>query len=194
MPLSPLFQSAMHLRTWALVVPGFEAEEGVGEVVADVVVLRREIVGLGLAFLADELGLLGALVHVQGDGAHVIEELRIDRPLAILLPDGLADDGGAALGNGLAQGEALVAGDAIAQAFVGDAAFVGGLGGGGEPAFVNAAAVGAVGVGVVGVELDAQAGLEERAGHPGGREAQQAVSLLQNCFDKGADVLRDGLE
>ncbi len=59
---------------------GFEAEEGVGEVVADVVVLRREVVGLGLAFLADELGLLGALVHVQGDRPHVVEELRIDRP------------------------------------------------------------------------------------------------------------------
>ena len=60
--------------------------------------------------------------------------------------------------DGLAQGEALLADDAVAEALVGDAAFVGGLGGGGEPAFVNAAAVGAVSIGVVGMELEAQAG------------------------------------
>ena len=81
--------------------------------------LRREVVGLGFAFLADELGLLGALVHVQGDRAHVVEELGIDRPLAILLPDSLADEGGAAVGDGLPQGEALFAGDAVAEALVG---------------------------------------------------------------------------
>ena len=79
--------------------------------------------------------------------------------------------------------------DAVAQALVGHAAFVGGLGGGGEPAFVNAAAVGAVGVGVVGVELDAQAGLEEGARDPVGREAQQAAGVLQGGFDEGLTFL-----
>ena len=173
---------------------GFEAEEGVGEIVAHVVVLRREVVGLGFAFLADELGLLGALVHVQGNRPHVVEELRVDRPLAILLPDGLADDGGAAVGDRLAQREASLADHAVAEALVGHAAFVGGLGRRGEPALVNAAAVGAVGVGVVGVELDAQAGLEEGARDPVGREAQQAAGVLQRGFDEGLDVLGDGFE
>jgi len=116
-------------------------------------------------------------VHVQGDGAHVVEELGVNGPLAVLPPDGLADDGGAAIGDGLAQGEAALADDAVAEALVGDAAFVGGLGGGGEPALVNAAAVGAVGVGVVGVELDAEAGLEEGAGDPvGARRNRPPVS------------------
>ena len=78
-----------------------------------------------------------------------------------------------------------LADDAVAQALVRHAAFVGGLGGGGEPALVNAAAVGAVGVGVVGMQLDAQAGLEEGARHPGGREAQQAAGVLQRGFDDG---------
>ena len=44
---------------------------------------------------------------------------------------------------------------------VGGAAFVGGDGGRGEPTFVDAAAVQAVGVGVIGVELDTEAGLEK---------------------------------
>ena len=173
---------------------GFEAEEGIGKVVADVVVLRREVVGLGLSFLADELGLLGALVHVQGDRPHVVEELRIDRPLAILLPDGFADDCSAAVGDRLAQGEALLSYHAVAEPLVGHAAFVGGFSCGGEPALVNAAAVGAIGVGIVGVELDAQAGLEKGAGDPVGREPQQAAGLLQGRFDAGGDILRDGYE
>ena len=164
---------------------GFEAEEGVGEIVADVVVLRREVVGLRFAFLADELGLLGALVHVQGNRPHVVEELRIHRPLAILLPDGLADDGGAAIRDRLAQREPLFADDAVAEALVGHATLVGGLGRGGEPALVNAAAVGAVGVGVVGVELDAQARLEEGARHPVGREAQQAAGVSARRLRRG---------
>src|SRR5208283_1904176 len=174
--------------------PGFEAEKGIGKVVADVVVLRGKVVGLGLAFLADELGLLGALVHVQGDRPHVVEELGIDWPAAILLPDGLADHHGAAIRDCLAQREALPVHHAVAQALVADAAFVGGLGGGGEPAFVYAPAVGAVGVGIVGVQLDAQAGLEERARDPVGREAQQATGILQGGFCEGLYVPGDGLE
>jgi hypothetical protein len=173
---------------------GFEAEEGMGEIVAYVVMLRREVVGLRFAFLADELGLLGILVHVQGNWSHVVEELRVHRPLAILLPDDLADDGGAAIRDRLPQREAFFADHAVAEALVGHAALVGRLGGGGEPALVNPAAVGAVGVGVVGMELDAQARLEEGARDPVGREAQQAAGVLQSGFNAGADVLRDGFE
>ena len=40
---------------------GFESHEGVGEVVAHVVVLGREVVALGFALLADQSGLLGIL-------------------------------------------------------------------------------------------------------------------------------------
>ncbi len=65
----------------------FQAHERVGEVVADVVVLRREIVGLGLALLPDKGGLFGILVHVVRDGPHVVEELGIDGPLLVLAPD-----------------------------------------------------------------------------------------------------------
>ena len=66
---------------------GFQAHERVGEVVADVVVLWREVVRLGFPFLSHELGLFGALVHVVRNGAHVVEELRVHGPLAVLAPD-----------------------------------------------------------------------------------------------------------
>ena len=145
---------------------GFEAHEGVGEVVADVVVLGGEVVGFGFAFLVDEGGLFGALVHVVGDGTHVVEEFGVDGPFSVFVPDGGADDAGAAGVDGVTEGEAFVSDDDVGEAFVGVAAFVGGFGGGAEPAFVDAAAAESVGVGVVGVEFDAKAGLEEGAGGP----------------------------
>jgi hypothetical protein len=59
---------------------------------------------------------------------------------------------------------------------------------------VDAAAVQAVGVGVVGMELDAQAGLEERARHPRGRKAEEAAGAGQFGLNLGLGVLLDGLE
>ena len=149
---------------------GLEAHEGVGEVVADVVVLWREVVGLGFAFLTDEGSLLAALVHVVGDGAHVVEELGVDRPFTVFVPDVGTDDGGTAGVDGVAEGEAFFADDDVGETLVFGAAFVGGDGGGAEPALVDATAAEAIGVGVVGVEFDAQAGLEKGAGNPGGGE------------------------
>ena len=51
----PIFEAFADLR---LGRAGLEAHEGVGEIVADVVVLRREIIGFRLAFLADQPRLL----------------------------------------------------------------------------------------------------------------------------------------
>src|ERR1041384_5667001 len=72
--------------------PRLEGEERVREVVAGVVELRREVVALGLALLADFFRLLIVLVHVAGDRAEVVEELRVDRPALVLRPDRLAHD------------------------------------------------------------------------------------------------------
>ncbi len=77
----------------------------------------------------------------------------------------------------------------VAEAFVGHATFVGGFGGAGEPAFVDAAAVGAVGVVVAGVELDAAAWMEEAARHPGGREAQEPLGRVERLRKGFADVV-----
>ena len=54
----------------------------------------------------------------------------------------------------------------------------------GEPALVDAAAVQAVGVEIVGMKLEPLARLEERARHPARREAQQASTLVQGALDK----------
>src|ERR1051325_1401689 len=134
----PVFQAAPDLGFGGA---GFEAEESVWKIVADVVVLRGEVVGLRFAFLADEFGLFGTLVHVMRDRAHVIEELRIDRPFLVLVPNPFADDGRATFGDGPLQSEPLPARDDVTKALVGCAIFVGGGRGGGEPTFVNAAAV-----------------------------------------------------
>ena len=68
-----------------------QAHERVVEMVLGGVQLRREVVALGLALLAGQGGVLGLLVHVVRDGAHVVEELRVDRPALVLVPHRLAD-------------------------------------------------------------------------------------------------------
>lgn len=71
---------------------GFEPHEGIRKIVPHIVVLGREIVGFRLSLLTDQGRLLGILMHVMGNRSHVIEEFRIDRPLAILTPDRPADN------------------------------------------------------------------------------------------------------
>ena len=99
---------------------------------------------------------------------------------------------GAAVLDGFAEREPLVSDYAVAQPFIRDPAFVGRFGGGSKPALVNAAAIGAVGVGVVRVQLDAQAGLQERAGDPIGCEPQQTLGARQLSFDERGGVTFDG--
>src|SRR5207247_7989963 len=153
--LVPILETFPHLRPRSA---RFKTKESVREIISDVVVLWRKIITLGLALLADQPRLFFVLVHVVGDRPHVVEELRIDRPASVFVPDRFADQRRAAGGDRRAQGEAYFADDDVAQALVRDAALVGRLGGRGEPPLVNTAAIGAVGVGVVRMELEPQAG------------------------------------
>ncbi len=116
------------------------------------IVLRREVVALGLAFLSDQRRLLARLVHVVRDRAHVVEELRVDRPLLVLAPDGVADDVAAQFRHGVCEREALAGMNDVAEPFIGRAVVVGGGRGRGEPALVDAAAVQAEGVEIVRVQ------------------------------------------
>ena len=134
----PILQALANLRARRA---GFESHEGVRKIVAHVVVLRRKIVGLRLAFQAEQRGLFGVLVHVMWNRPHVVKKLRVDRPLFVFAPDFIADEGGTAFADRLLQGEALPARDDIAETFIRGAIIVGGGGGGTEPAFVNAAAI-----------------------------------------------------
>jgi hypothetical protein len=68
---------------------------------------------------------------------------------------------------------------AEAKALVPHAAFVGCFGRAGEPALVDAAAVRAVGVPVVGMQPDPLAGVQERPRHPRGRQTQPPLADVE---------------
>ena len=82
--LVPFFQAAADVFFGRA---GLQAHVGVGKVVLDLVVLRREVIGFRLALLAHQLGERVALVHVVGNGAHVVEELAEQVPAAFALHD-----------------------------------------------------------------------------------------------------------
>ena len=140
---------------------GFQTHERVREVVADLVHLRREVVRLGLAFLSDEGRLLGVLMHVMRDRAHVVEELRVDGPLAVLVPDGIADDLALEFVDCISQQELLAASDDVGQTFIPVAIVVRRFGRRAEPAFIDAAPMHAEGVVVIRMQLEPTSRLQE---------------------------------
>src|SRR5262245_15919616 len=114
-------------------------------------------------------------MHVMGNRPHVVEELAIYRPPLILLPYFGADKPFAVELNGVLQGERLSAVENyVTQALVGRRARVGGRGSRGEPAFVNAAAIGAERVQILGRQFEASTGHQKRARHPGWGQTQDA--------------------
>src|SRR4029434_508224 len=121
----PVFQGPPNLGPGG---PWFQAKKSVREVVADIIVLRREIVRLWFSLLADELSLPGALVHVMRNRSHVIEELGIHRPPLVFAPDFRTDQRGSTFGHGLLQGKPLVTGHRVAEAFIRSPVFVSGRG------------------------------------------------------------------
>src|SRR5262245_5177363 len=131
-----------------------------------VVVLRAEIITLRLAFLANQLGMLKALVHVVRNRAHVVEKLRIYGPALVFIKHGLTDESRPGFSDGVAERKSLPAESDVAQPLVGQAAFIGGFGGAGEPAFVNATAISAIGIPIVGMQFDSLAGMQEAARNP----------------------------
>ena len=66
---------------------GLQAHVSVGKVIANLVVLRREIVGFGFALVSDQLGELVALMHVVRNRAHVVEKLAEQIPALFTLHD-----------------------------------------------------------------------------------------------------------
>ena len=196
--LVPDLQAVAHLL---LRRARLQAEEGVGEGAAVVVELGRVEIGLRFRRHPHQLGVLLALVQVVGQRVPVVEEFRVHGPLAVGVPQLLAQQLGAQLADHVHQqhffGLAALFVDDVAQALVGRGQRpVVGLGGGGKPAFVDAAAVGAKRVIVARVQLDAPARDAKRAGHPGGGKAQDAFALFI-CFADHKllrEYLREGLK
>ena len=109
----------------------------------------------------------------------VIEKLRIDWPLFVLVPHVGTDHLSAEGADGVLEQEAVAFMHHIAQAFVVGCAVVGGHGCGGEPAFVDPAAVCTKGVKVLLGELQASAWHQERAWDPGRCESDDAFTGIQ---------------
>src|SRR5277367_3605385 len=80
--LVPFFQAAPDIFFGGT---RLQAHVGVGEIVLDLVVLRRKVISLRLSLLSDELGEGVALVHVVRDGAHVVKKLAEQIPSVFTL-------------------------------------------------------------------------------------------------------------
>ena len=179
----------------SLARPRLEAEERVRKVVADAVELGREVIRFRLAFLPDKRCLLGALMHVMGDRPHVVEELAVDRPLAVLFPDIEPDDSSAQSAHGIFQRKTLAVVDHVAQAFVRRRALVCGGRGRAEPSLVDAAPVGSERVVIVGMQLDPATRMQEGARNPVRGQTQNSLAGLQSARRPLLDfVSLDGLE
>ena len=114
-----------------------------------------------------------ALMHVMRDRSHVVEELAEEVPPLFPLHRFLAEQQVAGLLDRFLQQEATARRAAdVAEAFVrGRAGTVVGIGGRREPAFVDAAAMRAESVEIIGMKPQPPAGMHERARHPAGLEA-----------------------
>src|SRR6266852_4351192 len=66
---------------------GLEPHEGVWEIVFGEVVLRRKIIGLGLATLSYQTGECIVLMKMMRDGPHVVEEFAKQIPAALARHD-----------------------------------------------------------------------------------------------------------
>ena len=161
--LIPVFQALANVR---LGRTRLQPHERVGEVVVAIVVLRAKVVALGLAFLPDEGRILGRLMEVVRDRAHVVKELGIDGPPLVLVPQRRSDDSTGSLGDRILQQELLAVMDDEALPFMPDAVLVRGVGRAAEPAFVNSATMRPVRIPVAGSELDPLARVEENSAAP----------------------------
>src|SRR6185295_5605813 len=134
------------------------------------------------------------LVHVMWNRPHVVEELGINRPPFVFVPNSFADDIRAAFCNSLLQSEPLFAHNAVTQPFVRLAILVRCWRRGREPAFVNATAVQAEGVEVVRMKLESFAWLKERARDPARRESEQSTRIRKRSLDERFDVFGDSFQ
>ena len=165
---------------------GIEAEVGVGEIAGDGVVLRRVIVGLGLAQLAHAGGGIEIQMEMVEQGILIVEELGVHGPRAVLVHEAVTDQFGTQLGDEVLEGDLF----GLPHVHVAHALIGGGIGAihgaddRGEPPLLDGTAVGAQGEVVVGMEAEAVARLTEAAGDKGGKDVQDTVVLFKVFTDQ----------
>ena len=162
-----------------------EPHERVRKVIVGLVVLRREVVRLGLALAAEELRLRVALVHVMGNRPHVVEKLAEQVPALLPLHHRRAEQEIARLVDRVLQQKSAAVLEAdVAQPLVGGRArAVVGVGRRREPALVDAAAVAAERIQIARVELEPFARNHERTRHPARLEPQHSATRVYRTLD-----------
>ena len=156
--------------------------------IVDRVVLRREIIAFRFAFLTHKACVIRILVHVERDRTHIVEELGIDRPAPIGLPQTWSDQGFPARGDGIAKREAVCAIDDIAEPFVVHAALVRRFSRRTEPALVYPTPRKSERIKITRIELQPAAGMQEGARDPAGCQPQQAATPLKRRVNCAADI------
>jgi hypothetical protein len=171
--LAPVLETAPHVvfRRARL-----EPHEGKRKRIFNLVVLRRKVIRLGLAFLPDELCERVALVEVMGNRAHVVEELAEEVPSAFALHRRRAEQQIAAfVDKRLEQHTPAVLHPHVAEPFVvGSARSIRRARRRREPPFVDAAPMRAERVEIVGMQPEPPAGNHEGARHPARFEPENA--------------------
>ena len=145
-----------------------QAHVRVGKIIAQLVVLAWEVVGLGLAFKSDQTGKLLGLMHVVRNGSHVVEKLAQDIPPTFAFHHVGAKQQIAGHLDGILQQESFprswmnVAQPLVRRGF----GTVCSLGRRGEPALVNSATMAAEGVEIIGMQLQPAARNHKGTRHP----------------------------
>src|SRR5450631_281754 len=168
--LVPFFQAVADI---ILGGAGLQAHIGVGEVVLYLVVLRRKVIGFGLSLLSNEFGESIALMHVVGDGSHVVKKLAKQIPSAFTLHHFSAEQEISGRFDRFFQQELFAAfGPDITQSLVGQGVGpVRRLRGRRKPALVDAATMATESVKIVRVELEPATGNHERSRNPAGLQS-----------------------
>ena len=123
--------------------------------------LRREVVRLRLSFTSNEFRLLEILVHVMRDRSHVVEELGIDRPLLVFLPDRTADDLRTKLRDNIAQQKTLSIMNDRAESFVDCAIVIGSFSCRTEPSLIDSTSVKSECIQIIWMKFQSLARLQE---------------------------------
>ena len=175
-PLVPAFETAADVFAGG---SGLKAVKRMRKIVAKGVQLRREIVAFRFPLPPDQGGLFEALVQVVRDGPHVVEELAVDRPAPVLVPDCITDDRPAERRHGVAQRKPPPLVDNIAQPFILGGPFIVRGCGGSEPPLVDSASMLPQGIEVIRVKFQSLARLQEGPWHPRRSQPQQSFACIQ---------------
>src|SRR5579859_5296234 len=180
--LVPFFQAAADVFFGGT---RLQAHVGVGEIVLYLVVLRRKVIGFRLSLLSYELGEGVALMHVMGDGAHVVKKFAEQIPSVFTFHYIGTEQEVPGRLDGFFEQELIPGfGPDITEPLVGPGVWsVGRFRGGRKPALVDAPAVAAKGVQIVGMELEPAPGNHERSWDPTGLQPENAATCVDDFLN-----------